>query len=244
MASLSGSSPDTPRQIGRTGVRWRRLSLGLSLLLTTAGLAGMPDSLREALKKFKAEVPGGWAYTLKTERAGRQITERFNPSNPPAGQWTLLLTDGRTPTPEEQSKYFKSKASQTPGAVPAIFQKNDLEPGSVELVREDPERAEYRCQFREQAANSDKMLGHLGLRLIVSKRELYIEKFTMELREPYSPVLGVKMRELVVAMSFAPPGDDRPCLPVHSSSHFLGRIFFVPVEENLRVTYSDFTHGT
>ncbi len=209
-------------------------------LLATVTAAAMPDYLRQALGKFSAEVPPGWAYSLTTERDGRQITERYDPSKPPAEQWILLLNAGRPPTQDELDKYAKYKASQAPGAVQATFQKGDIEPGSVELVHEDAERAEFTCSFREVSANADKMLGHLSLRLTVGKRQPHVEKFTLELRKPYSPVLGVQMRELVVTMDFAPPGDDRPSLPDRSSSHFVGRIFFVPVEENLRFSYSDF----
>jgi hypothetical protein len=57
-------------------------------------------------------------------------------------------------------------------------------------------------------------------------------------------VLGVKMRELTVQLLFAPPAAGRPSLPARGTSHFVGRIFLVPVEENLRFTYSEFTPAT
>ena len=87
------------------------------------------------------------------------------------------------------------------------------------------------------------MLGHLSLRLIVSKRQPHVERFSLELRQPYSPVLGVQMRELVVTMDFTPPDNDHPSLPGRSLSHFAGRIFLVPVEENLRYSYSAFARA-
>jgi hypothetical protein len=201
----------------------------------------MPGFLRTALDSFRAEVPPDWAYTLTTEREGRLITERFDPSKPPAEQWALLRTGGQAPTRADLENYFKYKAGQAPGAMPATFNKGDIDPGSLALEHEDAERAEFTGRFREQSANADKMLGHVRLRLTVRKRPSYIEKFTMELREPYSPVLTVRMRELAVTMEFAPPGADRPSLPVTSSSHFLGSVFFMPVEENLRFSYADFT---
>jgi hypothetical protein len=203
----------------------------------------MPGFLRTALDSFRAEVPPDWAYTLTTEREGRLITERFDPSKPPAEQWALLRMDGRIPAKADLESYQKYKAGQAPGAMPATFNKGDIDPGSIELVREDPGRAEFTCKFRDQSANADKMLGHLRLRLTIRKLQPHVEKFTMELREPYSPVLTVRMRELVVTMEFAPPGDDRPSLPVRSSSHFLGSVFFISVEENLRFSYADFTRA-
>lgn len=204
------------------------------------GLAAMPDYLREALGKFTAEVPPGWAYTQTTVREEQSTTERFDPARPPAGQWTLHQHNGRAPTADELAKYVKFKAASAPPLAQAPFQKADIDPGSIELVREDAGHAEFACSFRAEATGSDKMLGHLRLILAVRKQPAFVEKFTLELRAPYSPVLGVKMNELSVQMSFSPPGPDRPSLPAESSSLFAGRIFFVPTAENLRVTYSEF----
>lgn len=201
----------------------------------------MPDYMRKALAQFSAEVPQGWAYTLTTVRNEQQVTERYDPARLPAEQWTLLRHNGQAPSASEIEQYAKSRAGGPSATPQATFQKADIEPGSVELVREDAERGEFRCAFRAESTGADKMLGHLALRLIVSKRQPRVERFALELIAPYSPVLGVKMRELQVQMTFAPPEADRPGLPATNSSHFLGRIFFFfTVEENLRVTYSDF----
>ncbi len=220
---------------------WRRGLVLWSLLVAATAFAEMPGYLRAALGKFNPEVPPNWAYTLTTERSGQQTTERFDPSKPPAEQWSLLRTEGRAPTSEDLEKYFKYKASQTPGATQATFHKGDIEPGTIKLVHEDPDRAEFTCTFREQSTNADKMLGHLGLRLTVNKHEPYVEKFSLTLNAPYNPILTVKMRELVVTMNFSPPTGNRPSLPAESTSHFEGRIFFFSLEENLHFTYFDFT---
>ena len=196
--------------------------------------------LQAALASFSPEVPHGWAYTLRTESDGRETVERFDPATPADGQWTLLRTNGHAPTPEELAKYTKFKGGQTTSAAQATFRKDDVDPGSLTLVSEDARRADYNCAFREQSASSDKMLAHLVLRLRISKQPAHVEKYTLELREPYSPVLGVKMHELVVDLMYSPPAAGRPSLPWRSTSHFRGRMFVVPVEENLRLTYSDF----
>ncbi len=235
MASLNGSSPGR-RRLPRLGL----LALG-AILAVTAGAGEMPDYLRVALAQFSAEVPKGWAYTLTTVRNEQKVTERYNPARPPAEQWTLLRHNGHAPSADEIEQYAKSRAGGPAATPQATFQKTDIEPGSIALVREDAERGEFRCTFREESTGADKMLGHLALRLTVSKRQPRVEQFVLELVAPYSPVLSVKMRELRVQMTFAPPAKDRPGLPATNSSHFLGRIFFfLSVEENLHVTYSDF----
>lgn len=237
MRCLTGSSPGFRRLLPRAGLA----CLGL-LVSAASGLAAMPDYLRTALRNFSPEVSPRWAYTLTTVRNGKEsTTARFDPAKPGAEQWTLLQLNGSPPTPEAAAQYARARAGGGNGATPpGVFQKSDIEPASVELLREDEERGEFRCTFRAEATGSDKMLGHLALRLTVNKRSRYVEKFILELTAPYSPVLGVKMRELRVEMSFTAPGIDGPGLPAASTSHFVGRIFLFGVEEDLALTYSDF----
>ena len=237
MASSIGSSHRCPRPYSELG---RNLRHGLAVVALGAALwnqaaAAMPDYLRAALDHFSAEVPAGWAYTQTTVRGDESTTERFDPSHPPDGQWTLRSHNHQPPTAEELEKYLKFNAASAPPLVQAPFQKTDIDPGSFELVREDADRAEFSGAFRAESSGADKMLGHLRLILTVHKRPAWIEKFSLELREPYSPVLGVKMNSLVVRMSFSAPGSDRPSLPARSTSLFSGRIFFVPTAEDLRV---------
>ncbi|HVZ64861.1 MAG TPA: hypothetical protein VG936_09840 [Lacunisphaera sp.] len=203
--------------------------------------AAPPAYYREALARFSAEVPPGWAYTQTTVRGDESTVERFDPGKPPAEQWVLVAHDGKPPTPAELEKYGKFKAASAPPLTQAAFHRNDVDPGSIQLVRDGPERGVFSAGFRPEASAADKMLDHLRLELVVHKQPAWIEEYALELRAPYSPVLGVKMNELSVHFRFSPPGPDRPSLPALSTSHFAGRIFFVPTSEDLRVTFSEFT---
>lgn len=236
MPSLTGSSPACRRP------RLRGCGLALAALLAVASAAAtVPDYVREALGKFNPEVPAGWAYTLTTVRNDEaRATARFDPARPPADQWTLLDLNGRVPTVKESTQYARARTGGGDSSAPqGTFQKGDIDPASITLITEDADRGEFSAGFRAEATGADKMLGHLHLRLTVNKRHPHVEKFVLELKEPYSPVLGVKMRELLVRMSFTPPAADRPSLPAVNSSHFLGRIFFIGMEENLTLTYTD-----
>jgi hypothetical protein len=81
------------------------------------------------------------------------------------------------------------------------------------------------------------MLGHLQLELTVNKQHRQIERITLSLLAPYSPVIGVKMNELTVTMNFTLATADQPSLPSTRSSHFSGRILFFANEENVDVNY-------
>lgn len=236
MPGSIGSSPACRRR--RFDAGWRVV---VFLLAALSAVGEVPDYFRTALASFSTEPPAGWAYTVVTVRNDdARTTARFDPSRPPGAQWTLLELNGRAPTEREAAQYIRARAGAGSSAPQGTFRKDDIDPASVTLVSEDDERGEFRCSFRDVATGADKMLGHLTLRLTVNKRQPHVERFVLELNEPYSPVLGVKMRELVVRMNFTPPSAGRPSLPQTNSSHFLGRIFFIGMEENLTLTYSDF----
>ena len=238
MGNSSGSSPALLQR--RFEARWLGVAWLTCGLMAASARAEMPGYLRTALSHFSPAVPAGWAYTLTTTRNGEPLVESFDPSRPPGGQWNLLQCRSRNPTAEELEKYAQSRPTADSGGPQSNFQKADIEPGSLQLVTEDAERAEFLGGFREEASGADKMLGHLKLRLIVSKKISCVEKCVLELREPYWPVLGVKMNELRVETTFSPPAEGRPSLPIAQESHFRGRILLVPTEEKLQVAYRDF----
>lgn len=235
MASSTGSFPVyRPRHFKFALTILAALGIGL------AARAEVPGYVREALAHFSTEVPAGWAYTLTTVRNNEaQVSARFDPSKVPDQQWTLLQVNGKAPTEKEIAQYARIRAAGNSPAPQATFHKADISPESIELIREDSTQGEFRARFREEATGSDKMLGHLKLRLIVNKQLPAIEKYILELDTPYSPILGVKMKELVVQASFRTSGPGQPAVPVESSSHFLGSIFLIGTEENLQLTYSD-----
>ena len=238
MVNLSGSSPAFPRPRRNLRRAWSGL-LACSLAAIPA-LAALPVYLRTALDGFNPGMPAGWACTITTTRNQDALVERFDPSQPPGGQWTLLRCHDRAPTAEEKEKYQQSRPPGSTVGPQAVFQKADIEPGSLQLVREDDERAEFKGAFRSESTGADKMLGHLVLHLTANKRRPHVEKYTLSLETPYSPVLGVKMNELQVEAEFLPPGMDRPSLPAKQTSHFTGRILLIPTEETLQVIFSDF----
>ena len=245
MARLNGSFPaiggQHPDPIRAAPVLRRWHGAIAAALLAIAGQAGpLPEYVRQAIEAFNPGLPAGWAYTLTTQRNDLQITERFDPGRPLADQWTLLRQEGRAPTAEEIETYAHA-AERGARATPApVFQREDLDLDRLTLMREDATQAEFVCGFCDRSMHGDRMLGHLVLHLHIAKHPPHVTKFTLELQAPYSPTLGVKMNRLTMQVDFSPPDGLRPSLPAASTSVFLGRVFFFGVEENLRLTYSDF----
>jgi hypothetical protein len=209
-------------------------------LAVLPAVAEMPDHLRTALANFNPGVPARWACTITTTRNEAILVERFDPSAAVGTQWTLLQYEGRSPTAKEQERYRQSRPPDSPVGPQATFQKADIEPGSLSLIREDADSAEYQGSFRKESTSADKMLGHLILRLTVAKRQPHVAAYSLSLADPYSPVLAVKMNELEVKATFTAATPTSPSLPATYTSRFKGRMLFFPTEETLQVVYSDF----
>lgn len=221
----------------------RRRSLWLlcsGLLLARAPAAELPEYFHAALAGFATDAPRGWAYTLATTREGATTVEHFDPSRESGGQWTLLRLGDRAPEAAETARYLHYKAGTTPPTIRATFSRGDLDLGSLHLVREDDHAAEYLGRFRPELA--DPLLTRLAVRLTIAKHPAHVSGYTLRLVAPYAPALGVRMGELTITMTFAPPAADRPSLPATARSRFRGRIlFFKSIAEDLDIVYADFT---
>lgn len=218
-----------------------RLLVRLSLIL----LAGVPVRATELPAYFQAafarmgtEAPRGWAYTVRTTRGTGTSVERFDPSRPRGGEWTLLERDGRAPDAAELERYIRYKSANTP-ADRATFAKGDIDLGSVVLAGVTDGVAEFQALFREDV--STPLLPHLALVMLVNVERAEVLEHTLRLRAPFSSGLGMRMQELVVRTTYDPPTEDRPSLPRLSESRFRGRMFFlITIEEEQRVEYADF----
>jgi hypothetical protein len=221
---------------------WCRIAwLAAACWVLPAAFAQTPEYAKTALAHFDPNPPARWAYTLETNRNEQSMVERFDPSRPPGGQWTLLRLQDRPPTADELEKYARSRPVAGSGGSQANFQKDDIEPGSLKLIEENETRATFAAAFREQSSGPDKMLGHLDVILTINKTPAYIEGYVLQLKEPYWPVLGVKMNQLRIEARFSAPAGDRPSLPLNVESRFTGRILLVSNEEKLRLIYSEFS---
>jgi len=207
--------------------------------LAVASVETPPAYLRQALARFHSDAPRGWAYTLTTQRGNDTSVERYDPSRPKGGEWSLLRNNDREPTADELQRYLRYKASNAPSTSRASFEKGDIDPHSFELLREDDTRAVFRGRLRKDT--QEPLLTHVILELTVLKTEARIEEAKLQLAEPFSPALGVRMQELVLTMSFQEAPEGSETLPRTAHSRFRGRMFFlVPIEEELRIIYSDF----
>ncbi len=219
--------------------RFVLIGLLSSLSLTASEL---PAYLKEALISFHPEIPPDFAYTLTTRRGSEISVERFDPSRPTEEQWTLLLRNQRPATAEDNSRYRSYRITIAPNAR-AIFKYGDIDLASLHLIRETESHAVFQGRFRDDLV--DPMLHHLEIFLTVAKSPPAIDQYILQLIEPFSPVLTVKMLDLHVETILVAPTDQAPLLPRRTNSHFRGRIMlFKSIEEDVQTSYADFVRVT
>ena len=217
----------------------RRFIFFCCVCVFPAYAADLPPYLNKALTRFNPSVPADWACTITTVRGSENAVERFDPSRPVEQQWTLLQLNHRPASKEEiaRSSSYHISTSANPRAT---FTCSDIDLGSLHLISEDQEHAEFHATFRDDL--KDPILHRLELQLFVSKTRAVIEKSVLLLTAPYSPILTVKMLELRVETTFDAPSPARPALPIRVTSRFRGRVFlFKSIEEDTETSYSDFT---
>lgn len=219
----------------------RLLLIGL-LSSITLGAAELPAYLKEALTRFTPDIPPDYAYTLTTQRGSDISVERFDPSKPIQQQWTLLERNHRPATAEENARYSSYRITVAPNAR-ATFKRGDIDLNSFRLISETATHAEYQGRFREDLI--DPMLHHLDLFLTVAKHPAAIERFVLQLTEPFSPILSIKMQELRVETVLSPSTNHGSSLPQRTTSRFRGRVLlFKSIEEDVQTAYTDFVQVT
>lgn len=213
----------------------------LLVLACAVGLTGAtPDYLAKALRDFpRRNLPDDLSYETEVVRNGHRTRERHDPTRPAGEQWVLLEFAGRAPTEDEIARHRVTRAK---GGRSATFQTDfnptQIDRGSLRLEQESEDTVVFAGGFTEDAASSDALLGRMSLRLTVDKRRGEITAYELRLPRPYSPVLGVKITELVAGVEFHRPAGFGLWLPRRTWSHFKGRIFFSSTLEDLEVRYA------
>ncbi len=217
----------------------------LAVILPLGLPAALPDYLLKALHDFpRNTLPSDLGYMVDITRNERQSRERYDPSRRADARWILLEIAGREPTTEEIARHRHTRSTGDRAAFQMDFSVAQIERDSLKLETEDAERAVFLGGFTEAAADDDTLLGRLTLRLTVDKRLGVLLAYELRLPRPFSPVLGVRIHELVAGAEFHRPPGMVLDLPKRTYSKFRGRIFLSSTEEDLEVRYGEFIRVT
>src|SRR3954469_5372103 len=124
------------------------------LFVVSVARAAVPAELAEALKTFRSDPPPGWSYTLTTAGEGRSTVERCDASKPEFERWSLLMKDGRQPTPAESSEYFEARSRRSRGGTgPKVTDQLDLD--TLQQLSATDEEITYTCRVKQGAADDN-----------------------------------------------------------------------------------------
>lgn len=223
-----------------------RLLLTLTFLLLAAPVraAGAADPLlEEAVNQWLGERDH-WAFTQKAvefdDGKRRERLERYDPSRPGKGRWTLLAIDGRAPTPEEQAAWEKRKFKRNPRRIDSPigdffdFHAARVDGEDAQVVRyEIPLRGDKQWLFE-----SDKV----RVIVTVNKQTRALEHLSATVREPVKVLLGLaRITDGQLDLSFMQEKDDdsaagpESARPVGSATVKVSKL-----GEKAEFTWSDF----
>lgn len=208
--------------------------LSLALALAWAPAANAEEwagAVRNALGQLRSGPSGAWACTVESTRNATKILEHGEGEPSGRAHWVLTKVDGRPPKPQEIQDHEAYRATQ-PSPLGVNFQPADLDLASVSLIRRGDASATVRVGFRESAIKTDRLLGQLELTALVDLRASRVRSYTLALRHPCSPVLGVRLHELEVRMEF-----DREGSPLRSHARSRGSVFFRGYSEEILVRF-------
>lgn len=224
----------------RSPVRLPMLFRACSLLLLSAALclgAAIPPELQTALDAFRADGPKGWAYTQTTRSEKHSMVEHFDPIVRQPFSWTLVEKDGRAPTEKELKDYRNRVAFRSNDGTASV--KDQIIPGSCELVAEDGDTADYRFKLTA-GAKEDRTAEHMRATFRLHRPSGTIIRVELANAESFSPVLAVEINEARTTMDYSVPADDRPSLLMSVHTRVRGTSFwFRSLDDDLQVDYSD-----
>lgn len=237
-------------KVGLQRLKASRLSGGMRLfaclvfLITFSRLAAgpTPPELAAALEKFRADNPKGWAFTQNTVAAERSRLERFEPLGRNSHRWTLVQQDGRPPTEAELRAYNDIKTRRSSNET-APNVKEQIAPGTCEIVEETPEQGVYRFDLIP-GDEDDHSAEFMRVTFTLHRPSATIQKVELASTGPFSPVLLVNIQEARTVMTYSLPTGDRPSLLQEVAVQIRGRaMWFKSLDQDMKVVYSDYSYA-
>lgn len=202
----------------------------------------LPADLASPLAAFRAEGSWGWAFTQSTAADGKSLVERYDPARLDFRRWALVEKDGRAPTAQELEDYRQQQTRRS-GGLTAPNVKDQIDPASAALVADDGTRATWRFGL-VPGGFDDSSAAHMAVEFTLHRPTQTIERVELASFEPFSPVLGVKIKEARTTLHYTLPTGDRPTLLLNVAMRVRGRAFwFKSLDSDLTITYTDHTYA-
>ena len=170
---------------------------------------------------------------------------RFDPSKPDGERWTLLSFDNRPPSVEETESFLEEKSwDKHPGNSGGD---NDIlelvDPDTLQLIEETDDylRLSFRPDFDNEDAEDRKFFKHMRGEVQISKPDGAIEFLDIRNTKPIRPIIGAKIKSMVMRFEFGEATSGGPLVLKHVSAGAKGSAMIVVRFNELETfDFSDF----
>lgn len=220
-------------------------------LPSLAAPTALPPLVERALATMETSDQEGYAFRMvKTEAATTEIAT-FDPAKPAAEAWTLLQQNGKAPNAKESEEFRKERAKREKARAEERNKgksgKRDgelremIDPASVQVVNETPERATYRFRMRIDDEDGKAFADAIRGTLVVSKKAPHVESLDLASTGEIKAMTGVKISEFHLTLTFFPPDAHGQALPATIRSTVKGRAMLVKkIDQDMTVKFSDY----
>ncbi len=217
-----------------------------SLLLVTGSASALAEGHEELVARAFDNLANGfeeeWAFTETAIEEGVTWVGRYDPSRIEAERWVLLSVDGRDPEAGEAEAWLADKHRE---------QKNEDEdrssgaemfsPESLTLLEETDAYWLFSFVPQDEGKDGDEFMQHVSGELRIVKDGHYVALMDLHNEKPIRPAVGVKIKEFLTRLSFAPLPPDGPVVPMSVDVRVKGRAFFaISIDETASVRFSDY----
>ncbi len=172
-----------------------------------------------------------FAYTEASMSGETRTVARFDPSKPEGERWTLLSFDNRPPSVEETEAFLEEKSwDQHPGKSNGD---NDIlglvDPDTLTLIKETDDHwlLAFKPDFDSEDAEDRKFFKHMRGEVQISKADGAIESMDIRNTKPIRPIIGAKIKSMVMRFEFGEAMENGPLVLTHVSAGAKGSAMVV-----------------
>jgi hypothetical protein len=197
----------------------------------------IPKIVQNCFDKMAADSVHSYAYrkTVSTPEETRIIS--FDPSLEKGDQWQLLSINGNPPNKKELKKFYKETSYQPDGDQQGNTMTSD-DMYDFSVVNETEEEIVFLCKIENE---NEKMQDKMACKIQICKADTTLKSLKMELTEPVSPVISVKLEEFSMEMDFFKMKETGASLIQQASTSVKGKaMLFKELNEQVTERYYDY----
>lgn len=198
-----------------------------------------PGIVEKAMKNIQDGMD--YSYSFKKVTKGKESSRvmTYNPTLDEEDQWELVSIDNRKPNRKELKKFYKKMSR-----ISDKDNKNSMEMSADEMYdfsicNEDDNQIVYQCRMNDE--KNKKMMEKVLCELVINKQDSTMNIIRMNLTEPVSPMISVKLDEFDFEMKFQTMVETGANLIEQTRMKIKGKaLIFKKIDENVTEKYYDY----